>query len=599
MMKLSDYVARFLVDHGVQDVFLVAGGGIMHLLDSVGHQEGLCYWCDYHEQACAIAAEGYAKYSGRPAVVMVTVGPGGVNALSGAVGAWMDSTPMLVLSGQVRRDLMADFKRVRQLGPQEADVVGMAAHVTKHAVTVLDPSRIRWELEHALHLATHGRPGPVWLDLPLDVQGAIIDEETLEGYTVPAPEAGEEARLEALAVEAARMLTQSRRPLILAGNGLHSAHCEAQFQDFLEATGLPVVVPYSAKDLIWEDHPQNMGVFGTAGQRRANFALQNADCLLGLATGLCVAKTGFATAGFAPHAKKILVDIDPGQILDQPVKADLAVAADVALFLARLSRHLPKGGLTPDPRWKKACSSWKAQYPLITPEFLANPDKVNTYVFMDRLAEAMAPEDTLVTGIGMDIVSHYQTFRVKRGQRTIVTGNWGAMGWDLPLAVGTCVARGGKRTILVTGDGSIQLNLQELLTIQHYGMPVKIFVFNNGGYSSIRATQNAFFEGFFVGAQSSSGVATANFEGLAKAYGLAYLRIPDHGALDGTIRAALASQGPVLVEVSVDPAQTISPRASSFRKPDGTFESRPLEDMAPFLPREEVFRNMHLFDEPS
>jgi len=598
MIKLSDYVARFLADHGIQDVFMVSGGGIMHLLDSIGRQDGLRYWCNYHEQACAIAAEGHAKLTGKPAACLVTVGPGGVNALSGVVGAWMDSTPMLVLSGQVRRDLIADYTKIRQLGPQEADVVGMAAHVTKHAVTVLDPLRIRWELEHALHEATHGRPGPVWLDLPLDVQGAEIDEAALEPFLPPAADPARAERLGELADQAASMLARSRRPLILAGNGIHRAHCEARFLEFLAATGLPVVLPFSAKDLLWEDHPSNMGVFGTAGQRRANFALQNADCLLSLATGLCVAKTGFATAGFAPRAKKILVDIDPGQLHHQPIKPDLAVAADIDEFLTCLAPRVARAGLAPDPRWASACADWKARYPLITPEFLEPADKVNTYVFMDRLAEAMDATDALVTGNGMDIVSHYQAFRIKRGQRTVVTANWGAMGWDLPLAVGACIARGRRRTVLVTGDGSFQWNLQELLTVRHNQLPLKIFVFNNAGYSSIRATQNAFFGGFFVGAEAGSGVANPDFEGLARAYGMAYHRIPDHRALDGVIRMALEGGGAALVEVIVDPSQAISPKASAFRKADGTFESRPLEDMAPFLPREEVSRNMHLFDQP-
>jgi len=594
MMKLSDYVTRFLVEHGVQDVFLVAGGGIMHLLDSVGHQEGMRYWCNYHEQACAIAAEGHAKYTGRPAACLITVGPGSLNALSGVVGAWMDSTPMVVLSGQVRRDLIADYRLVRQMGPQEADVTGLAAHVTKRAVTVMDPTRIRWELEYAFHLATHGRPGPVWIDLPLDVQGAMIDETALESWTAPAPESGD--ALDRLAEEAAVILSRSRRPLVLAGNGIHRAGCEELFLHFLERTGLHVVMPFSAKDLVWEDHPQNMGIFGTAGQRRANFALQNADCLLSLASGLCVAKTGFATAGFAPRAKKILVDIDPGQLHHQPIKPDLAVEADVARFLERLLPRLDR--LAPDPRWKAACEDWKARYPLIVPEFLEAKDAVNTYVFMDRLAEAMDGTDTLVTGNGMDIVSHYQAFRIKRGQRTIVTANWGAMGWDLPLAVGACIARDRRRTVLVTGDGSIQLNIQELLTVQNYQLPVKIFVFNNEGYSSIRATQNAFFGGFYVGAEAGSGVANPDFRALASAYGLSYFHLTEAAALDETLRVAMETGGPVLVEVRVDPAQSISPKASAFRKEDGTFESRPLEDMAPFLPRDEVHRNMHLFDEP-
>ncbi|BDU75234.1 thiamine pyrophosphate-binding protein [Mesoterricola sediminis] len=598
MMKLSDYVARFLDQQGLRDIFLVSGGGIMHLLDSVGRQPGLRYWCTYHEQAAAIAAEGLAKVTNRPGVCLVTVGPGGVNALSGVVGAWFDSTPMLVLSGQVRRNLIADYGKIRQFGPQEADVVGLARHVTKHAVTVMDPARIRWELEHALHVATHGRPGPVWLDLPLDVQGALLDPEALEGFQPPPDDPGAQAALEAQVDQVVAMLQESRRPLLLAGNGIHRAGCETEFLDLVDRTGFPVVLPFSAKDLLWEDHPGNMGVFGAAGQRRANFTLQNADLILSLASGLCVAKAGFATESFAPRARKILVDIDPGQLHDQPIRGELAVQADIGAFLRALLRKLPAGGFRPDPRWGVACRDWKARYPALAPEFLAVEDFVNTYVFMDRLAEAMGPDDVLVTGNGMDIVSHYQAFRVRRGQRTVVTANWGAMGWDLPLAVGACIARDRRRTVLVTGDGSVQLNIQELLTVSHHRLPVKIFIFNNGGYSSIRATQNAFFQGFYVGADATSGVASPDFRALAAAYGMTYRRIPDHRTLATVLAEALAEEGPCLTEVAVDPAQAISPKASAFRREDGTFESRPLEDMAPFLPREEVHRNMHLFDAP-
>jgi len=595
-IKVSDYVARFLVDHGIHDIFMVSGGGIMHLLDSVGRQEGLRYWCNHHEQAAAVSAEGYAKYTQSMGACLVTVGPGGLNALSGIVGAWMDSVPVLVLSGQVRRDLIADYTKVRQLGPQEANVVGMASHVTKYAATVLDPERIRFELEYALHQATHGRPGPVWLELPLDIQGAMVEETTLVDFV---PDAVSPRGLEPLVDEVVTMLRHARRPLVLAGNGIHLGHSETRFLAFLEVARIPAVFPFSAKDLLWEDHPLNMGIIGTAGQRRAHFALQNADCLLSLASGLCIAKTGFNVAGFAPKARKILVDIDEGQLHHQPVKPDLAVQADVGAFLDLLLERLGEGPLAPDPRWPEACARWKERYPILTGNHLADQDHVNTYVFMDRLADGMTPEDVLVTGNGMDIISHYQAFRIKRGQRTIVTANWGAMGWDLPLAIGACIGRQQRRTVLVTGDGSLQLNLQELLTIRHHRLPIKIFVFNNRGYSSIRATQNAFFEGRYVGADASSGIAEADFERLAAAYGLGFSKLRTHAELESGIRQALAGDAPHLCEVSVSPTQPISPKASAFRREDGTFESRPLEDMAPFLPREEIWENMHLFDDPT
>ncbi len=444
-------------------------------------------------------------------------------------------------------------------------------------------------------MANYGRPGPVWIDLPLDVQGAMVNETALVGFEPPLLP---KADLSTQVSEVLALLARARRPLVLAGNGIHRSRSEDHLLAFLEKSRIPLVLPFSAKDLIWEEHPLNMGVFGTAGQRRANFALQNADCLLSLASGLCIAKTGFNVQGFAPRATKILVDIDEGQLHHQAIKPDVAIQADVGEFLEGLLKGLDSVELRPDPRWQETCTHWKQAYPLLTGDFFKDSDHVNTYVFMDRLAEAMDGRDVLVTGNGMDIVSHYQAFRIKPGQRTIVTANWGAMGWDLPLAVGTCVARDRRRTVLVTGDGSFLWNVQELMTLRQAALPIKIFIFNNHGYSSIRATQNAFFEGFYVGAEASSGVGNPDFAALAAAFGLGYGHIATHDALEHGIAKALSGPGAFLCEVNIAPDQAISPKASAFRREDGTFESRPLEDMAPFLPREEIWENMHLFDDP-
>jgi acetolactate synthase-1/2/3 large subunit len=597
LVKVSDYVARFLVQRGIEDIFLVSGGGIMHLLDSVGRQSGLRYWCNYHEQACAIAAEAYAKYRRRPGAALVTVGPGGVNALSGVVGAWMDSVPTLILSGQVRRDLIADPAMIRQKGPQEGDVVGLARHITKSAATVMDPRDLRWELERAWHLATTGRPGPVWVELPLDIQGTMVEEDSLRPYQAPPPDPAGAAALLAGAEAAARELRRSRRPLVVAGNGLHWARAEERFLALLRRHPMPTVMPCTAKDLLWEDHPCNQGIFGVAGQRRANNALQSADLLLSLGSGLCLSKTGFNVAGFAARARKVFVDIDPGQLRHQIITPDLAVEADLGEFLEALEEALGTRPLEPDPRWAEACAEWRARHPPVEPEHRVPAAEVNTYVFMDELAERLGPEDVVIAGNGMDVVSYYQAFRVKPGQRGIFSGNWGAMGWDLPQAVGAAVAAGGRRVVLVTGDGSIQLNIQELLTIGHHRLPVCVFLFNNGGYASIRATQKAFFDGRFVGADLGSGVANPDFRLLAGAYGLDYARIDGPDQLGPGLDRILAGPLPVLCEVRVAPAQGVSPKASAFKREDGTLESRPLEDMAPFLPREEIQANLHRFDD--
>jgi acetolactate synthase-1/2/3 large subunit len=601
-VKVSDLVARFLAEKGAEDIFLVSGGGIMHLLDSIGRQKGLRYICNYHEQACAIAAQGWAKVRRKPGVCVVTVGPGGINALSGVVGAWMESTPMLVLSGQVRRDLIADYTQIRQKGPQEADVVGMAAHVCKSAITVKDPLQIRAVLEQAWHLATSGRPGPVWVDLPLDVQGAMVEENDLAPTPAAETLPGLQGQaLERAAAEVAQALASSRRPLLLIGNGVAWAGATPTLHALLDRTGLPVALPPSAKEALWESHPSHAGTFGTAGQRRGNLALQSADLVLAIGVGLSINKTGFNPTGFAARAKKISVDIDAGQLTHLAFQADVALQADAKAFLEALLRHLQP--LKMDPRWKQALEEWRQRFTYVPPEGHPDASRISAYALWDALSDRLPADWGVTTGNGLDVVSCYQCFRVKEGQRVIISGNWGAMGWDLPVALGISLGLGQKPVALVTGDGSLQWNVQEWMTLAHHHLPVLVFVLNNGGYASIRSTQRAFFESHFVGSGPESGVVNPDFKLLAAAYGVGYSRL-EHPAtllqdLDQVLAAFSAQPGPHLVEVITDPGEAISPKASAFRREDGTFESRPLEDMAPFLPREEIATLLARFDDES
>ncbi len=596
MIKVSDYIVKFLVKKGIRDIFLVSGGGIMHLVDSVGKNPDMRYYCNYHEQACAHSAEVFSRVTGKIGACLVTTGPGGVNALSGVASAWVDSIPVLVISGQVRRDLIADYTKIRQMGPQEGNVLEMAKPITKYAVTLLDPQKVRYELEKIIYFATDGRPGPVWLDIPLDVSGTEVDEETLESFSAPIKEE-KGGILEVQARKFLEIALESKRPLFLLGNGIHIAHAENLLKEILEKMPFPVVLPNCAKDLVAEDYPRYMGVFGTAGQRRANFAVQNADCVFFLASGINVTKAGFNYKGFAPKAKKVIVDIDEGQLHHQVIQPDFGVQADIRDFLAELLRQIDQSNLkfTPSPKWLEACASWKKNYPIILDEFFSDKEHVNSYVFVDRLSDFLTADDVVVAGNGIDEVSYWQAFKVKPNQRTMISGNWGPMGWDLPAAVGACIGSG-RRTICLSGDGSSQWNVQELLTIKHYQLPVKIFIFNNKGYTNIRITQANFF-GRFVGADQSSGVSNPDFGHLAAAYGLAYSQISNNTEIEDGIRRVLETERPALCELNIAIEQGITPKASAFRREDGTLESRPLEDMAPFLPREEVWANMHLFDE--
>jgi acetolactate synthase-1/2/3 large subunit len=592
-MLLSDYVIRFLGQKGIRDIFLVSGGGIMYLLDSLARSADVRYYCNYHEQACAAAAEGYARVTNGVGACIVTTGPGAVNAISALPAAWVDSIPMMVICGQVKQELIADYNRIRQIGPQEGNAVGMASPVTKYAKSVRDPMTIRYELEYAYAQAISGRPGPVLLELPLDVQGADIDPDLLPGYTpITVP------TRPGLASDVSRVLSDIRdaqRPIFVFGNGIYRAKAQELLRAVLERLQIPFVLPITSKDLLEEDHPMQMGIFGVAGQRRANFAVQNSDLMVAIGAGLNCQKIGFNIAGFAPNAKKIIVDIDESQLKYQVVRPDVPVESDAADFLREILVQLGRESYVAPSRWLEACGRWKERYPPVTPDYSQDREYVNTYHFYDRLSEILEPDASMVTGNALDTTSHFQAFRVKKGQRTINSG-WGAMGWCLPMAVGVCIGSGKKQTVCSTGDGSFQFNSQELLTIAHYRLPIQIFVLNNKGYSNIRATQNNFFEGRFAGADATSGVGTPRFDCLAAAYDFRYSRIENHDDMEARIRTALAGEGPGICEVNVSPTQGIWPKASAFRRPDGTFESRPLEDMFPFLPREEVWENMHQFD---
>jgi acetolactate synthase-1/2/3 large subunit len=595
-MKLSDYVMDFLHREGTSHVFTVSGGGIMHLLDSLGRHPHLRYVCNYHEQASAIAAEGYSRVRGTLGACLVTTGPGSTNALSGVAGAWVDSIPFIVISGQVRRDLMADYDKVRQLGPQEINIDDMARPVTKYFCTVMEPQLIRQELEKAVAIARAGRPGPVWINIPLDVQGATIDESRLQPWDGAEVKAQVPSESKAAAQNVLALLQRSHRPVLIPGNGVHLANALPRFHALVERLQVPVVGTIGSADALHETHPSFMGRFGPLGQRRANFVVQNADLIVALGASLSVASVGFNTDAFAPRATKVMVNIDPHEIEKTRPVPDVAIVDDVGAFIDAMLAE-PQAGWNGrlDP-WLNACRRWRREYPPITKADFEDREYVNSYVFADVLSDVVEPGETVLTGNSLDWWSVYQAFKVKEGQRVFTNVNFGAMGWDLPTAIGACIGRDRRRTVLVTGDGTIQFNIHELQTIAHNALPVKIFVLNNGGYTSIRTMQDTHFAGTLVGAGPSSGVSNPNFERLASAYALRYAAIRTNDDLAATMRTVLQGDDPVLCEVHVNPAQGRYPRIMSRRREDGTMESGTLENMYPFLPSEEVSRNMRMFD---
>ncbi len=591
-IKLSHYMMDFVARQGVKHVFMLSGGGAMHLNDSLGREKRLKYVCNLHEQACAISAEAYSRVTNHLGAALVTTGPGGTNTITGVAGAWLDSTPVLFMSGQVKR---ADLKResgVRILGVQEIDIVSIVKTITKYAVTVEDPDTIRYHLEKAVHLALNGRRGPVWLDIPLDVQAAQIDPEKLAGFVPPpASPGGDEASLRDQVKQLVALLNQSQRPLLLAGNGIRMAGADKAFLQLVERLGIPVLTTWLGLDLIPDSHPLSFGRPGSLAPRGANFTLQNCDLLLVVGSRLDMAMTAYAHDRLARGAKKVMVDIDEAEIRKMKTPIHLPVIADAGKFLNELS--LQAAGVQPGrwTGWVKRCQDWKSRYPLVLPEHRDGNGPLSMYHFSEALSDEMAEGDVIAPGSsGFAIEIFLLCLKIKSGQRCFHNRGTGSMGFGLPAAIGAAVASG-KRTVCVEGDGGLQMNVQEFATVERLGLPIKIFVANNDGYASIRASQNGYFK-LLTGADKTSGMTLPDLAAVSKAYGLPFVRITDKSRLNEQIREVLASKGPVVCEVMVAANEDRIPRASSYIKPDGSMGSKPLEDLFPFLDRDEFKKNM-------
>ena len=590
MIKLSDYVMRFLAAQRVGHVFLLPGGGSMHLVDSLGKSKKLQPVCNLHEQASAIAADAYAQYTGNLGVALVTTGPGSTNAITGVAASWIDSTAVLVLSGQVKRADMIGKRGVRQMGVQEVDIVSIVKPITKYAVTVMDPFMIRYHLEKALYLARSGRPGPVWLTIPLDVQASIIDEKKLKGFTSERPTAKVDERK---IKKVLAWIAQAKRPLILAGNGIRLAGAQKEFFRLIERLNVPVLTTWRAEDLLSEKHRLFCGRPGAIGQRGANFAQQNADLILTIGARLDFGQIGFDHQNFSREARKVIVDIDPTEIGKLKTKIDLPIIADARAFLNVLLNHHPKCPNRQHREWLQQCLSWKKKYPVVTARQLGRTGKISTYAFIDTLSGLLTGHDVLVpdsSGSAAEVTQ--QAIRIKPGLRVLNSPGLGSMGFGLPAGMGACLASGRKRTVVIMGDGGLQLTIQELETVARLKLPLKIFVLNNNGYASIQATQKRFFEGHLVCSDPASGLTLPDTCRIAQAYKIRNVRISVQKGLASKLHKVLNTDGPVICELMIDPKQETMPRMSSYVKPDGSMASKPFEDLYPFLPREEFRANM-------
>lgn len=589
-VKLSDYVMEFLVSHGVRHVFMLPGGGAMHLDDSLGAYEGLDYTVFLHEQALAIAAEAYGQYTNAPGVGLVTSGPGSTNAITGVTAAFLDSTPCLFISGQAKRPDLKMDSGVRQMGSQEVDIVAMVAPVTKYAVTVLEPDQIRYHLERAWHEATSGRMGPVWIDIPLDVQAAMLDAPALAGF-VAEPAFADLAVLDEAVARVVALLNDAESPAILVGNGVKLAGAQDLLVQFAEVNQIPMLLTWKTIDCLGYDHPLNFGSPGIMGCRTANFIVQNCDLLLIVGSRLEPSVTAFDSAAFGKNAQKVMVDVDAAEI--RKIKGvDVPVVADAGAFMKALCARQVDVEVGDRSAWLTYCRRLQDRYPVVLDEY-RREDGINLYAFTDVLFDLLTADDVITpesSGAAGEVT--YQAMRVKHGQLIKNAAGLGAMGFGLPYAIGACTATGARRTVLINGDGAFQLNMQELETLARLRLPVKMFILDNGGYGSIMAMQRNLFDGRYVGSSPESGLSLPDLCAVAGAYGIRCEEAEHYDDLRSAIERTLAGEDPALCRVRVSATHVTAPKVQAMKTPGGGMISKPLEDMWPYLSPEEVAENM-------
>ncbi len=584
LIKTSDYIASFLKKNNIDNAFLMSGGKIMYLLDSI-RKSGINYICNYHEQASTMAAESYAKLKNNIGLAIVSGGSAASNAITGVAGAWIDSTPLLVISGQSYKDQTIENSGLRQLGVHELNIVDIVRPITKYAVTVKDARKIRYHLEKAIYMAKSGRPGPVWIDIPIDIQMSLIEEEKLDKFNIPELK---ENKIDEKVSEVIKLIDNSQRPIILIGNGVRYSNSENEFIELIKKLDIPVLTSANAGDLIDDSNSLYAGRPGMFGQRAANFAVQNSDLLLCIGSRVGYSLTGWANKDFARSAKKVMINIDENELEKGNVKFDLKIKCDAGDFIKEILKQFEKG--KDYVTWKNKINYWKNKYPNIFPVKEEN-SSVNPYNFVDLLSTSLTEEDVLVSDSAMSLQCIIQAMKFKKGQRFISSFGLGSVGFGLPGAIGACVANGRKRTICVSGDGGLQFNIQELQTVKHNNLPIKLFVFNNNNYALMKGLQERYFDGN-IGVDKNSGISMPDIEKIAFSYGIKFERIAENKEIKDKLTQVLNYDGPVICCVDISENQQVIPRQGSFDRPDGKTVPRPIEDMFPYLDREELEEEM-------
>lgn len=595
MIKLSDYIGKRLREHGVEHFFMVSGGGAMHLNNSLGN--AIPYTCCHHEQACAIAAEGYVRVNQKLAVVNVTTGPGGLNAMNGLFGQWTDSVPVLYISGQVkRRTMMSSFPDLplRQLGDQEVDIISVVEPLTKYAACVTEPEKIKYYIDRAIYEATSGRKGPVWLDIPIDVQSAMIEEGDLKEFRAPLEVEPKSliSNGEKCVKEVIDKLLSAKKPLIIAGHGIRLAGVIDEFKELVDKLKMPVVTTFNGFDILESDNPYYIGRIGTIGQRAGNFALQNADLILCLGTRNNIRQASYNWENFGKNAYKIMVDIDPAELEKPLVEPDMAICADLKELLPEFLKQLSGKEPAQDNSFTSFCQNLREKYSFEHHPETVQTDKVEPYHFSYALSKQLKENDIIVMANATPTITIFQNTIVKPGQRYITNSGDASMGYGLPAAIGALIGNPKRNVICLEGDGSIMMNIQELQTVKHYNLPLKIFVIKNNGYSSIRQSQKNFFDGQMTGSGVDSGVSVPDFVEVGKAFGIKSVKINNPKTMENDIKKVLNTEGTVLCEVETIEEYSFVPKLSSRVLPDGSMVSASLEDMYPFLEREEFEENM-------
>lgn len=589
-IRVADYIVQKLIEAGVTTTFSVVGGGAMNLNDAFGHAKEMRVIYNHHEQACAIAAEGYARVNNEMAAVCVTTGPGGTNALTGVVGAYVDSVPMIVLSGQVRWDSfsLSTGLPLRAMGDQEFNIVSAVKTMTKYAVILENKNDVRYVIEKAIYLSTHGRMGPTWIDIPGDIQSAYVETEELNGYDfsdekIPYPT---QEQIEHIL----HKIKEAKRPVLYAGSAIRLSGAYEQFKSLIKKLNIPVVCAWNSSDAIESDHPLYAGRPGNFGDRAGNFAVQNSDLILSLGCRLSIRQTGFNYASWAPNAYVIMVDIDENEMKKPTIHVEYPVHANVKDMIELLDKSIKNYAFDDNGNWIKQCKDWMKKYPVIQEKHHQQTEIGNAYAVIDILSKNM-PEDMItVSGNGTACVVGGHGYTIKKGTRFIENSGMASMGWDLPAALGACFANKKQPMICLTGDGSIQMNIQELQTIIHHKLPIKIIVINNDGYHSIRQSQSNFFKGeplCGIGPDSLD-LSFPDLEKIAYAYGYSFIRCHNNKEFDAYMHKEFNKNIPQICEVMVDKIQYFQPKAGSKRLENGQMVSAPLEDLAPYLDREEL-----------